>query len=69
MHGLRRADDDGRIGAVMKFEDKQLAILQCPQCDGWFVDTADRDGEACPVCFEGYNPPPMKQKGDIACAA
>lgn len=41
----------------MKFEDQQLAILQCPQCDGWFVDTADRDGEARPMCFEGYNPP------------
>lgn len=37
--------------------EEQFALLQCPQCDGWFIDSSDRDGEACPLCFEGYTPP------------
>lgn len=47
--------------------EKQLALLKCPQCDGWFVDTADRKGEACPECFEGYKQP--KTNGEITYAA
>ncbi len=34
----------------------QTALLQCPQCGGWFLDDADRDGEACPECFEEFHP-------------
>ncbi len=43
--------------------EQQFALLQCPQCDGWFVDSSDREGEACPACFEGYNPPPRSGRG------
>lgn len=45
--------------------EEQLALLQCPQCDRWFVDSADHEGEACPLCFEGYNPPPEVEEGRV----
>lgn len=51
----------------MKVIDKQLALLQCPQCDGWFIDSSARRGEACPSCFEGYTPPDTKREGDKRC--
>ncbi len=35
----------------------QFALLQCPQCGGWFTDSFDRAGEACPACFEGWQEP------------
>lgn len=37
--------------------EQQFALLQCPQCGGWFSDTSDRRGEACPECFEGWKTP------------
>lgn len=35
----------------------QLRLVQCPQCGGWFLADSSADGEACPPCYEGWNPP------------
>ncbi|MCI8425689.1 MAG: hypothetical protein HFJ72_08550 [Adlercreutzia sp.] len=35
----------------------QLRLVQCPQCDGWFLAAAEDEGEACERCYERYTPP------------
>lgn len=38
----------------------QMRLVQCPQCGCWFVADSSSDGEACPPCYEGWNPPPRE---------
>lgn len=54
-----RSPSDARAPDALE---QQTALLQCPQCGGWFTDDAARTGEACPACFEGWQP---CRQGDI----
>lgn len=54
------AEEEAPIRAPEIAPEDQFALLMCPQCGEWFMDRSDRSGEACPGCFEGWNPPDEK---------